>query len=295
MSNYSNSYSPIPLISQFHQIPHLDSSLRIVNNDFDLSTSSFYNSYTKSLLTLPTILLALSYFILLSLLFSLLIRSCCFPDISGRNSTTNLNVLTVPLDGSVQTRSCCLSVRNLSYIFYFFCLFTIIADQTIFFGNQYLTTGVNNVQSNTENLLTTCNELNNYGLSLTVGINTLSTEIYNSINRDPSCALAANVESYLTELTNDVNSYNNYISPLPTAVSDANNRISDYGVSYKNDTVWVIYAVIIVCVLGFIFSIWRKSKILLQLSIGINSFIMLIFFIIAAILMIILVKYSNVT
>eukprot|EP00601_Ochromonadales_sp_CCMP2298_P002439 CAMPEP_0173192162 /NCGR_PEP_ID=MMETSP1141-20130122/13273_1 /TAXON_ID=483371 /ORGANISM="non described non described, Strain CCMP2298" /LENGTH=279 /DNA_ID=CAMNT_0014116403 /DNA_START=202 /DNA_END=1039 /DNA_ORIENTATION=- len=53
-------YSPSQVVRQMHRLLHLSPSLHKVDNTFNVTSSDYWNPYTRSLLPLPLILLALA-------------------------------------------------------------------------------------------------------------------------------------------------------------------------------------------------------------------------------------------
>jgi hypothetical protein len=124
-------YKPRQAVRRMHNMPHLDSNLKTVDNTFSISASSAYNEYTKSLVVFPVILGALGLIVLIGYLFGLLFRFCCTccwsPPTKKSSNSETLNY----------------SKRNLTIAF-MSCIIVILSfDLTILKGNQSLNTGVN--------------------------------------------------------------------------------------------------------------------------------------------------------
>ena len=77
MSNsivYNDTYIPSTMVKSIHNLPHLNYLLKKQSNTWDITSDSYWNNYSKSVLTLPLII-GLSGLLLFFILLCIL--SCC--------------------------------------------------------------------------------------------------------------------------------------------------------------------------------------------------------------------------
>lgn len=299
------SYNPIILVQQIHQLPHLNVHLHLESTTFDVSTSSFWNSYTKSIVTLPVIIFALFTFITLVVLL-LFCCDCCYCKGSlcllsfwksrttskseHELSSSNVISLTTNLTTKSSEEVATPSIKTLVMAFLIFFVLTILCNQTVFFGNRYLSTGINDVVNSVGFVQDSVDSLNTYGNDLTL----VDNNIENLVTLcTPTCEAITGINSYLPQLSDDISLYNSYISPLPDSVSNALNKLQLYGINYKNDSLWVIYGIITLLIILYIPSVRRKSSCLIQSTIITNCIIMILIFLIGTVLMVILMVLSD--
>jgi hypothetical protein len=121
-----DNYRPRQAVRRMHNMPHLDSNLKTVDNTFSISASSANNEYTKSLVIFPVILGAIGLTVLVGFVIGLLFRCCCRCCFSPQTKEAPNN-----------------NKRNLTIVF-ISCMIVILSfDLTILKGNQSLNTGVN--------------------------------------------------------------------------------------------------------------------------------------------------------
>ena len=211
-SSASSDWKSIALVRQFHLTLHLDSSLKPVSNDFGITDGSFWNDYSRSLLPVPVIILSLGLLSISLLLIGLCCR-CCFKSCRCINLKDEDSLKSVSL----------LSTLNLTRGFMIFMALTILANQALFIGNNFLTSGVDSADSALNVLDSDVSELNSYGTSLETSGNVMLSELQASTCPDVSSyGIIGYVEQYLTE----VNSYISYVSPLPDPISNAEVNIT---------------------------------------------------------------------
>lgn len=71
------SYNPLQIIQNFHSLPHLNSKLKEVDNNFGITSESRWNSYTDSLIPFPFIIGILGITIIIIPIFILISRLWC--------------------------------------------------------------------------------------------------------------------------------------------------------------------------------------------------------------------------
>jgi hypothetical protein len=102
---------------------------------------------------------------------------------------------------------------------------TILANQVLFIGNDFLTSGVDSADSALNVLDSDVGELNTYGTSLETSGNIMLTELQaSSCSSISSSGIIEYVQDYLVE----VDSYISYVSPLPDHINSAEVNIVLY-------------------------------------------------------------------
>lgn len=272
MSN--TSYTPSDIVKRMHEVLHLDSSLSEVSNQFDITTDSTWNDYTKSLLPIPIICMAIG--LLAVLIFQ--ISSCCYCCCKKKPLAPEYrdpNAPNTPL-------------RNCWIAFAVFFVVVLVYDQSMIFGNEYLTDGVSTVNGGLDYLETTFTDLDNYGDQLNGQGDRLVADFQNSL--DAGCAASQVFLNNMDEYFEYVDEYQSYVQDVPDQCSDAQDAVHQYAVDYKEKTVWVFYAMFIVCLLIFLFGMICKSKPTVFTGMCVTDIVMFLTFIICGVVMILLVS-----
>lgn len=122
-----SAYTPDDLVRRVHNLPHLDSKLRNVDNEFDITTKSRNREYETSLVVFPTILGVLGILAVLGFLFGMCLR-CCGCCLCGPKE--------IPSRSDVTTK------RNLLFGCVLFAAVIVAFDFSILSGNASVTKGV---------------------------------------------------------------------------------------------------------------------------------------------------------
>jgi len=101
--------------------------------------------------------------------------------------------------------------------------------------------------------------LNTYGDDLNADGYNLQDDFNNSFYQE-DCKAADSLNDYLSDYFNYIDEYLNYIQDVPDQLSDAQDSLDTYGVNYKNDTMWVFYAMFMVCMAIYAVGMCLKSK-----------------------------------
>lgn len=279
----NDTYSPGYLVRTMHRTLHLDSSLQPISNDFNISYDSLLNDYSKSLVPVPVICMALGMIAVVCLQLALCARLCCkvckcLPTV--RTATPN----------EEQEESKRYNPRFNFLLFTFIALMalTIIFDQALLFGSKFLTDGVNTSRDAIDYLFDLTTGLNSEGQQLLTYGNQLANDF--SAAETSGCTAAATLSGYVDDYYGYVNDYLDYVSPLPGQCSGASDGIDKWGVTYKNQSIWVLYIMIMLGVILYSVGMCLRSKLTLQISIGISELIMIVLFLAVGVEMVILVS-----
>jgi len=276
MSN--TSYSPSDIVKRMHEVLHLDSGLSEVSNQFDITTDSTWNNYTKSLLPIPIICMAIG--LLAVIIFQ--ISSCCYCCCKKKPLAPEYrdpNAPNVPL-------------RNCWIAFAVFFIIVLVYDQSMIFGNEYLSDGVSTVNGGLDYLEVTFNNLTSYGDQLDGQGDRLVADFQASIST--GCAASNTFLANMDEYFSYVDEYQSYVEDVPGQCSDAQDAVHKYAVDYKDKTVWVFYAMFIVCLLIYLFGLLCKNKPTVFTGMCVTDIVMFLTFIICGVVMILLVRtYSK--
>lgn len=283
MTTVNDDYSPSYIVRQSHNILHLDGSLKSVSNDFNITYSSQWNDYSRSLLPIPIICGTLGIVAVVFLQIALCVRICCktcrcLPTVrASRKSNTE----------EMFDRDTLPRYRILSIVFLVFAVIVIGTNQMVLFGNHYLTEGVDSSRDGINFLHDLTTTLTNQGNDLISSGDVLQSDL-NSAAPDcnPAADLADGVSKYFDEYVND---FLGYVDPVPGRCNDANDGLDTWE-SYKNSSLWVIYAVFWILIVLYSIGMFLKHKLLLQIGIGFTQIFTIIIFLIVLTLMVIVVS-----
>jgi hypothetical protein len=332
MSNsivYNDTYIPSTIVRHIHNLPHLNYLLNIQSNTWDITSDSYWNNYSKSVLTLPLIIGfsgLLLFFILLCIL------SCCnkeeVEDIdedeqqqqshNNRNVGDNLingdNNLTTRMivddEGFLYDPSMNYSNNNYTSIItttvrknmnikkskYYVVIIivvifsAIIVNQFLIFGNNFINHGITYGSGDINNIKDLFVDLNNDGNNLLTYGDNLDTYL-SSACFTTTCTTACTYSSYLQEYNNYINDYLDYIYDLPDQCNNIHNYLYLYGSLYKNILLWLFYGLITISIISYIYILnYNNNKIINKISFCFVNILMCLLLITCTILMIVLVS-----
>ena len=231
---YNDTYSVSETVKEVHQILHLNSHGQSSSTDFGITISSTWNDYTKSLLPIPIICMSIALLALFIFEMWACCACCCRTEVDDD----------LPL---VQRRAKPVdySLRYYRIGFLVFLIILVGFDQSILFGNKYLTNGVSNADDGLNYLESTFTDLNDYGDVLLADGYLLQDDFTNAYVKD-NCQQANTLNSYLADYFSYVQDYQSYVADVPDKCNNAQDALHTYGVTYKNKTVWVFYAMFLV-------------------------------------------------
>jgi hypothetical protein len=270
----NDTYNPIPIVKQMHNILHLSGKLQPVSNDFNITFGSQVNQYTLSLIPIPAICGTLGLLAIFILQVSLCARVCCDCCRCLPQFTTEETGKIIP---KISKRYRCGII-----LFIILGILTIVAAQILIIGKVDLTDGVNNSDNTLTYVQDIFNLLNNYGTDLTTYVADLNTDFTYSYDVN-NCQAASTLDSYIDEYSGYIDDYTSVVKPVPGQLNGLQDKVQLWGIKYQNYTVWALYLLIMIGVVLYGFGFWRKSQLLMRISIGMTEIVMIaLFFLIAA-------------
>jgi hypothetical protein len=249
----NDTYGPSFIVRQTHDILHLDSSLHEVDNTFNITVNSFLNDYTQSLIPIPAILMSLGLLAIVVLFvvhFIQLCRRCCCD-----SSSSNQDALTEAIHSN--------GVKNanrygfIGICFFVFLVLTLLADQILLFGNESLSDGVNTAKDAVNYMDTLSSTLLDQGYVLQ-NYGTVLTTDFQSASSGTSCTIPSQYLTYIDDYNTYIQEFVDTVSPIPGQCSDVHDGLDKWGITYKNQTIWVLYAFLLLLV--FIYGIGACFK-----------------------------------
>ena len=266
------SYSAIDIVRQVHSLPHLNLELEQQSNDFDITYDDYNNSYTQSLVTLPVLIGGLALFLLFAFQVYLLFASCCA-------CCPQRNALGESVRGKKTIRTRLALAVVIIGVF--------IVNQIVLFGNAELSRGVDHLKDGLDYLESTFKKLDDDGNKLLSYGDDLSAQWTNASLT--GCAAAAQLVPYIDEYDSYVNDYLDVVSPVSDQCSDISDDAHDWAVGYKDDSIWILYAIIMVNAIVFSCGLLLQSGLLIGIGNVLAISVLLVYFILCTVEMIILV------
>lgn len=253
LASDDDSYEVDSLVSNLHNIPHLDKNLDDVDNKFNISTNFEYNDYVESLVVVPSII-ALCVFFLLFGFVIILISRCCF-DCSKCRRTVYDN------DVRKSKKRMWLILSILAIVL------AIFSDSTVIVGNVFITNGVNQGLNSLDSLQDTFVTLNNDGDTLVTETTYLQSNLELAIAND--CTEAVYMQQYITDIDNAINQYFGYVEDIPNKFDNVHEFIVKYVISIKNRVIWTFFCFILLFLVLFISGIVCNNA--TQIKVGMVS------------------------
>mmetsp|Transcript_128658 Transcript_128658/g.251980 ORF Transcript_128658/g.251980 Transcript_128658/m.251980 type:complete len:490 (-) Transcript_128658:340-1809(-) len=273
-----DSYSRLTIVEQMHQVPHLSSSLSQQDNTFDITVDSTWNNYTKSLLVLPIICMSIA--LLAVLVFQC--TTCCFCCCTKKPLSND-----AALQSSNATK-----LWNTRIAFFVFLLCLVVFDQSLIFGSKYLSDGVSTASDGLDYVSDLFTQLDDYGEVLTDDGYVLQNDFELSYSEN-NCDQAQDLNAYISDYFNYVDDYTDLVKDVPGQCSDADDAIHKYGVDYKDKTVYVFYAVFLLCGIIFALGMVFSSKSAIFTGFALSDCVMIFTFLICGTVMIILMLLAD--
>jgi hypothetical protein len=303
MSN--SSYDEINLVAIMHQVLHLnpatfatESSTFDVDNSFDLN-----GSYTKSLLTIPVIIMIISLLCVFMLECFLCWRPCCkccqFGDdddeqlaygVTPSSSRQNLNI-----GGGVHVQPSrkekfVPTIRKLYRSFYVVAIMAVITNQLLIFGAVELTSGVITGQDGIDFVGDVFTTLDDLGNELIEEGTIVQTDFLNSLTDCPEASdLYANMNSYFEY----VDEYIAVVHPVASQCSNVHDDLQLWGIHYANNAIWEIYGIIMLIIAVYLLGLLWSKKLLLQMFIHFTAALLFLLLILCAVEMVLLVGMAD--
>jgi hypothetical protein len=279
----SDNYSPSYIVRQTHDILHLDAKLSIVSSDWDITYSSQWNTYSRSLIPVPMICCVLGIIAIMILQIVLCARACCkscrcLPRITASGPFISEDVIRAATNPRFNV---------LFWSFIIFALLVVLTDQMMLFGNRYLTEGLNTskdavnfVYDLTTSLVTQGGYLLNNGTLLETHLNQADAD---------GCSMAGTLADNVHLYTDEINDYLSYVDPIPGRCTDATDALDEWGL-YKNAALFLIYGITLLLIVFYGAGVFLKNRCSLQTSMSFTMMFMYLFFILVGVEMVILVS-----
>jgi hypothetical protein len=270
-----------------HNIPHIafvGHTLKHLSNDFGIYDGDYWNTYTRSLLGIPVMIMGLGGLALFILSLSLCLRICCKccrcvpTEIEDEDMGGRKRLLSADVNKS----------SKLQWVIIFFAGLAICVDQVVIWGNRDLTVALNTVDNAMGFLDNSFQSLNTDGNNLEV----LGAYLYGNASEASvnGCPLAGTYLDEINSFNEDVSEFVGYVEPLPGYLNQAQDSIHAYAIDDKNYSVWVLYSVAFVTAVLFIVGLYFKSKVTLQLTIALAIFDIIVLILLCGAEMVLLVR-----
>jgi endoglucanase Acf2 len=96
----------------------------------------------------------------------------------------------------------------------------------------------------------------------------------------------ANMQKY----QHNLDEYLNRIVDIPSTINSKTDLLTNYGTTYKNDSVWILYAIVLLVIFSFEFGLCYSNKRMLQLSIAFSQLLLLALIVVCAAEMVLVVR-----
>ncbi len=274
----NDSYAPSFLVRQTHDILHLDASLHRVDNTFNISVNSYLNDYSKSLIPVPAILMSLGLLAIIVLWFVHLIRFC------GKFCCASHEADVDAIHGHNASK-----FGWLPLFFYFFLFLTLLADQILLFGNSYLSDGVNTAKDAIDYMNNLGSTLLDQGYLLQNYGTVLYTD-FQSASSSGTCVIPNEYLAYVDDYNSYIQTFVDYVSPIPNQCTNINDGLDKWGITYKNQSIWVLYGFLIILIAFYAIGVFFKNKCLFFTGVGFAEMWMVIIFLAVGVELVILVR-----
>lgn len=284
--SYGNlTYSVLGIVKSIHKLPHLDSNLKEISNNFNIERNQLHNDYTESVIVFP-ILLTCLLFISFSLFeLSLCCRVCfsccrCLDTIPIRDSINSMALWTEKV-----TKSRISLVRG----FWCFAFLSLLACQGIIFSGIFLINGSNRGIDSANNLYDIAIDLEDSGENLDTSGNLVLDLTAQAV---PTCPEANYVQNYADDFSTYVADYMSIIQPIPNDLNKMEDFLKEYGLSVASISIWATYSGVFVSIIFIILAYLSRNKLAVKISIGWGAIILhciLVFWCIFMIAMVIII------
>ena len=271
------SYSPSSEVVAAHGIPHLDTSLSIVSNDFETT-----QDYVISLIVFPVICAAIGLF---CLLFFHFIYCCCCCCKNRRNKDENVDE---------EVKMARIEIENLNrkytIITFFLTLLAVIICDSLFLSyNSNFTTGVETMGGAFDDLSNTTQVLVNATSDISYSAGLISDSI--SAANSASCpTTSSGVTVSLDGLESAAASLYDILDPLPGAIDDGKDSMNLYLIDYKDDFIFTGFSIMLCVVIGYFLAYFMKSRFIFGVWGGITGLFVFVMIIACTLLMIFVVS-----
>eukprot|EP01041_Mallomonas_annulata_P006332 gene6332-12810_t len=258
-----SSYYPSSTVRHFHNLPHLTTSLELSSNEFYITQASPWNDYTQSLFTLPIIIGCIGWIAIIGLALSFFFRCCC--NRCCQLGPKQINFANTNVKNAVLWAANVSQERSiLSNKFFYFCLMILLADQIIIVGNLYLSRGLRKGDRALGYLTDVSNVFSTAAYNLENSGATFQTNLQYA---EATCNNLKNYDDTFEQYMSYIGTYADIVEPVPEKLSTFKDTFDKYGHTKKNETLWILYFLMIVIVVTYAVGIGTQRKKLLEIAI----------------------------
>jgi hypothetical protein len=279
----NSSYFPIYIVRTTHDIAHFSWQFQEESRTFAVYDNDYWNTYTKSLITVPIICSVLALAVVVILNIVLCLRMCCksFRCLPALTETEKMQRLTY-ISNPWYNRWALLLLITM--------IFAILTDQSFIYGRSELTLGVNDLDVQITSLYDITKDIANYSTVLKSYASTLTIDFNDASSLD-NCSSASSLTSYTTTIGNYTSDITGVIDPVSSYLNYIISYMELYGSDYIVEAGWLFYLAIYFSAMWYVIGYFCQSVSLSLLGIGISEIIIVSFFVIMAIEMVLLVSF----
>ena len=284
-----SSYRPSPRVMQMHNVPHVDSRFRAVDNSFNMTTRAEWTSYTESLVTVPVMIYTIGVFAVLVFLFFLCMRGSRFTYTrfshddfdneweQGTLAADKKNAMMMPPVHMIQIFWACLGAA-------------LVLNMLLLVGNAQVSAGTSKGDDSLYHLQRAFQDLESISDSALEQADSL-TFLLGTAN-DNGCDKVSYATLYLEEFEEYTANFQDVIEPMGPKVSSTRKKVDAYAVDKKNALVLTIFIVVCVSLALFVAAWQKKSVGALKGAIGVAIIVVFLGYIFATLYMIFLVSHT---
>ena len=271
---------PSRKVQDMHKLPHFDSHMRMVDNEFNISTTSnpWNHSYTQSIVPLPVLIYLIGIFLVVVFQFYLICRR-----VMGYNpyaKFSNFDTDDEYTEEERMTHSKCLkqlgpgAPRRRMVCFQVLLLIAFVSNVLIFVGNVNLDEGTataDRALGRIEQSLLVASDVSQALSASGANVTQLFTQL-----EALGCEDAALLAEYSTEFASVVEEFDDLVSPIEPFVAKSNRILDSWVKERKNHFIWVTFSLNTICIFCFAWAYRRKSSLGLQLTLVLTEVIVLL-------------------
>ena len=273
-------YDPSNRVRNMHKLPHFDSKMRRVDNEFNVSVTSdpWNHTYTQSLIPFPIIIYLLGiFFVVIFQCYLICRRTMGYNPYAKAYTVDDEESDSIAHDDKMYLNRKNVEVQapTLKMIFFKGLLWAaLLCNFLIFVGNGNLNMGtevadsaVGRIEESLATATGVSGELSVWGSNITTIFDEMS---------DLGCDDAALLAEYSTEFETVVEQFSDIMKPIEPYVRKSNNVLDTWVKERKNHFIWVTFSVNTLCIVLFAWSFSIKSSLGLQVTILLTEIIVIL-------------------
>lgn len=287
-------YKPTKEVRRAHSTPHLDWNLRRRSNRFDPPSSAKTNSYTTSLIVLPTIILCCVGAIIVLFTIALFLRA--FVNVFCRCSKFMLNMVYKFFKITKRFKKKYVidprkEKRRAKFIFIFAVFATLLSVSFVFKGDVEMDEGVRDIKQG----LSYISEVS-VGIEGSLGVMQEDAGRISKYLEKNSCPKKVNkymddIAVYLDYFYDSVDDAEKVTGSVPRGIDIANNNLQTYAVEQKGFVVFCFFVGVLVLVGLYVVAAFCKNAFLLRLCIVVTEIAVIVLTALCCIEMVLVVSY----